>query len=96
MGRSDEPSVAVGLHGSSGPGFDPSQYYVYRDGQMHNALVVVSFALVDQRPGDGGFAVVPGEQASIIYIYIIDPLYLARYLDISILSISLSIRNSNS
>ena len=70
MGRSDEPSVAVGLHGSSGPGFDPSQYYVYRDGQMHNALVVVSFALVDQRPGDGGFAVVPGELASIIYICI--------------------------
>jgi hypothetical protein len=30
---------------------------------MHNALVVVSFALVDQRPGDGGFGVIPGESS---------------------------------
>ena len=46
------------LHGSSGPGFDPSQYYLWKDGQMHNSLVVVSFNLVDHAPGDGGFAVV--------------------------------------
>ena len=57
-------AVSVGLHGSSGPGFDPSQYYLWRDGKMHNSLVVVSFALCDQRPGDGGFVVVPGSHKS--------------------------------
>ena len=59
MDRDDsQESVGVGLHGSSGPGFDPSQYYLWKDGQMHNSLVVVSFNLVDHAPGDGGFAVV--------------------------------------
>ena len=46
----------LGLHGSSGPGFDPKQYYVWKDGQMHNGLVVVNWMLCDQGPGDGGFA----------------------------------------
>ena len=46
--------VGVGLHGDSGPGFSPSQYYIWKDSRMHNALCVVSFALCDQRPGDGG------------------------------------------
>lgn len=31
--RGDEMEVTVGLHGSSGPGFDPSQYYLWRDGK---------------------------------------------------------------
>eukprot|EP01043_Picozoa_sp_COSAG02_P043426 COSAG02_NODE_3781_length_6236_cov_12.839661_6_plen_147_part_00 len=46
----------LGLHGSSGPGFDPKQYYLWKDGQMHNGLVVVNWMLCDQGPGDGGFA----------------------------------------
>ena len=31
------------FHGSSGPGFDPNQYYIFRDGRMHNGLTVVTF-----------------------------------------------------
>ena len=38
----------LGLHGSSGPGFDPKQYYLWKNGQMHNGLVVVNWMLVDQ------------------------------------------------
>eukprot|EP01052_Picozoa_sp_SAG31_P023273 SAG31_NODE_1910_length_6945_cov_45.108384_3_plen_197_part_00 len=56
-----DTEVAIGLHGSSGPHFDPSQYYIWKNGQMHNALCVVSFALCDQNAGDGGFVCVPGE-----------------------------------
>ena len=63
-GSSEDMEVTVGLHGSSGPGFEPSQYYLWRDGKMHNSLVVISFALCDQRPGDGGFVVVPGSHKS--------------------------------
>ena len=33
------------MHGSSGPGFDPHQYYVVRDGQIHNGLTVVAWQL---------------------------------------------------
>ena len=52
--------AAGGLHGASGPGFDPNQYYVWKGGQMHNGLVVVAFQLVDTPSGAGGLAVVPG------------------------------------
>jgi hypothetical protein len=48
------------LHGSSGPGFNPASYYVWKDGQMHNGLIVCSFQLVDCPEGAGGLAVVPG------------------------------------
>ena len=48
------------LHGSSGPHFDPNQYYIFRDGRMHNGLTVVSIQLTDVNPGDGGFALIPG------------------------------------
>lgn len=48
------------FHGSSGPGFDPNQYYIFRNGRMHNGLTVVSLQLTDVRPGDGGFALIPG------------------------------------
>ena len=47
-------SPSGGLHGSSGPGFDPASYYVWKDGQMHNGLVVASFQLVDCPEGAGG------------------------------------------
>jgi ectoine hydroxylase-related dioxygenase (phytanoyl-CoA dioxygenase family) len=48
------------FHGSSGPGFDPNQYYLFRNNRMHNGLSVVAYQLTDAGPGDGGFAVVPG------------------------------------
>lgn len=48
------------LHGSSGPHFDPNQYYVYRDGQMHNGLTVVAWQLEDVEEGDGGLCLIPG------------------------------------
>lgn len=48
------------LHGSSGPGFDRHQYYVCKDGRMHNGLTVAAYQLADVNPGDGGLCVVPG------------------------------------
>ncbi|MAG36273.1 MAG: hypothetical protein CL878_08520, partial [Dehalococcoidia bacterium] len=48
------------LHGSSGSGFDPHQYYVYQNGRMHNGLTVVSWQLTDVNPGDGGLCLIPG------------------------------------
>lgn len=36
------------------------QYYLWKDGRMHNGLVVVNYMLTDQLPADGGFACVPG------------------------------------
>jgi ectoine hydroxylase-related dioxygenase (phytanoyl-CoA dioxygenase family) len=52
------------LHGSSGPGFDPTQYYIFRDGQMHNGLTVVAWQFADVGPGDGGLCVIPGSHKS--------------------------------
>lgn len=52
------------FHGSSGPGFDPNQYYIVRDGQMHSGLTVVAFQLMDVNPGDGGLIVIPGSHKS--------------------------------
>jgi hypothetical protein len=46
------------LHGSSGPGFDTNQYYLWKDGHMHNGLVVCAFQLSDVRAGDGGLGFV--------------------------------------
>jgi ectoine hydroxylase-related dioxygenase (phytanoyl-CoA dioxygenase family) len=48
------------LHGSSGPGFDPHQYYIFKDGRMHNGLTVVAWQLADVNPGDGGLCLIPG------------------------------------
>lgn len=47
------------LHGGNTPYF-PGLHYDWRDGQMHNGLIVVSYALGDVGPDDGGFACVPG------------------------------------
>jgi hypothetical protein len=52
-------SVGLGLHGGGHP-FDPSQYYLVRNGRIHCGLVAAQWALVDHRPGDGGFACIPG------------------------------------
>lgn len=51
------------LHNGGTP-FDPSQYYLVRDGHIYNGLLVVSFALTDVPPGSGGFCVIPGSHKS--------------------------------
>ena len=48
------------LHGSSGPGFDPHQYYIFKDGRMHNGLTVAAWQLADVDPSDGGLCLIPG------------------------------------
>lgn len=49
----------LGLHGGGAP-FDPGQFYVFKDGEMFNGLTVVSYALTDIGPDDGGFCCIPG------------------------------------
>lgn len=49
----------LGLHGPVPP-FDPSQFYVYRGGQMWNGMVAFSWALTDAAPGQGGFGCLSG------------------------------------
>ena len=47
------------LHGGGTP-FDPAQYYVVEQGRLHTGLVAALWSLTDSRPGDGGFACIPG------------------------------------
>ena len=35
--------------------------YVFRDGRMHNSMVVVQFTLTPVGPDDGGFCCIPGK-----------------------------------
>ncbi|HEY7070956.1 MAG TPA: phytanoyl-CoA dioxygenase family protein [Acidimicrobiales bacterium] len=51
------------LHNGGTP-HDPSQYYLVRDGRIFTGLVVVSLALSDCGPGDGGFCCIPGSHTS--------------------------------
>jgi hypothetical protein len=51
------------LHGGGTP-YDPAQYYVFRNGRMYNGLTVVSWALTDALPGQGGFCCIPGSHKS--------------------------------
>ena len=60
----DKGAEGLVFHGSSGPGFDPNQYYIYRHGRMHCGLTVATFQLTDVNPGDGGLIVVPGSHKS--------------------------------
>ena len=48
------------FHGSSGPGFDPHQYYIFKDGRMHCGLTVVAWQLADVNTGEGGLCLIPG------------------------------------
>lgn len=49
------------LHGGcSQSGFDRHQYYIFKDGKMHNGLTVAAYQLVDVNEHDGGFCLVPG------------------------------------
>ncbi len=52
-------SAGLGLHGGGTP-HDPAQYYRVEAGRMFNGLVAAQWALVDHRPGDGGFGCIPG------------------------------------
>jgi hypothetical protein len=49
----------LSLHGGATP-FDPAQFYVVNDGRISCGLVAVQWALVDHRPGEGGFCCIPG------------------------------------
>ncbi len=49
----------LGLHGGGTP-HDPAQFYTVRDGEMHNGLIAVQWALVDHDAGFGGFRCIPG------------------------------------
>ena len=51
------------LHGGAVP-YDPTEYFHFRDGTMHNGLVVVSWNLVDTGPRRGGFLCIPGSHKS--------------------------------
>lgn len=49
----------LSLHGGSTP-WDPAQYYLVRNGTIHNGLVAIAISLVDASAEDGGFACIPG------------------------------------
>ena len=49
----------LGLHGGAVP-WDPAQFYVHDRGRARLGLVTLSWALVDHRPGAGGFGCIPG------------------------------------
>ena len=51
------------LHGGATP-YEPGMFYHCYNGRMYNGLIVVTYALTDVGPGDGGFAVVPGSHKS--------------------------------
>ncbi|MBO7743628.1 phytanoyl-CoA dioxygenase family protein [Paenibacillus sp. MWE-103] len=53
----------LGLHGGGVP-YDPGQYYTFQDGKMYSGLTVVSYALTDIGPEDGGFCCIPGSHKS--------------------------------
>lgn len=61
--RSGKGPIGTTLHGGAAP-FDPTAYYRYDNGKMHNGLTVVAYNLHDVAPGDGGFAAVPGSHKS--------------------------------
>ncbi|MCU1500773.1 MAG: protein involved in biosynthesis of mitomycin antibiotics/polyketide fumonisin [Ilumatobacteraceae bacterium] len=52
-------SAGLGLHGGATP-HDPAQHYRVEGGRIFNGLVAVQWALVDHRPGEGGFGCIPG------------------------------------
>lgn len=56
-------NLGLNLHGGGTP-YIPSQYYVFRNGHMYNGLTVVSWALTDMLPGQGGFCCIPGSHKS--------------------------------
>ena len=61
--RSGTSPIGASLHGGGAP-FNPSQYYRFANGRMHNGLTVVAYNLADVGPEDGGFGCVPGSHKS--------------------------------
>jgi hypothetical protein len=55
----DRGNVGLDLHGGGLP-WDPAQYYAVDRHGMHTGLIAVQWALSAGRPGEGGFACVPG------------------------------------
>jgi ectoine hydroxylase-related dioxygenase (phytanoyl-CoA dioxygenase family) len=51
------------LHNGAVP-FDPTSYYLVRDGHIHNGMIVVSIALTDAPTDTGGFCCIPGSHKS--------------------------------
>ena len=60
------------LHG--GNSIENDHWYRYKDGVMRNGLSVVSYALSDTGPGDGGFICVPGSHKSNVEHLLPEPL----------------------
>ncbi|MGH3713108.1 MAG: phytanoyl-CoA dioxygenase family protein [Micromonosporaceae bacterium] len=56
-------TLSHALHNGATP-FDPTQMYLYREGRMHNSMVVVQYALTEVGPEDGGFCCIPGSHKS--------------------------------
>ena len=48
------------LHGTTNVYFNGSRFYAYSNSQIRCGLLVVQYALHDQKTGDGGLCVVPG------------------------------------
>jgi ectoine hydroxylase-related dioxygenase (phytanoyl-CoA dioxygenase family) len=63
MAKGAGGTVPHHLHNGGSP-FDPTQYYIARDGSMHNGMCVVSYALNDVPAGSGGFCAIPGSHKS--------------------------------
>ncbi len=61
--RAGKGPIGTRLHGGAVP-YDPTQYYRFQDGKMHNGLCVVAYNLRDVGPMDGGFGCVPGSHKS--------------------------------
>jgi hypothetical protein len=59
----DPGNVGLELHGG-GDVWDPAQYYVVDRSGIHTGLLAVQWAISNARPGDGGFACVPGSHKS--------------------------------
>ena len=55
----DPGNVGLDLHGG-GHVWDPAQYYTVDRSGIHTGLLAVQWAISGSRPGDGGFACVPG------------------------------------
>ena len=61
--RAGKGPIGTRLHGGAVP-FNPTHYFRYEGGQMHNGLSVVAYNLKDVGPYDGGFGCVPGSHKS--------------------------------
>ncbi len=59
----NDDAAPLHLHGGGEP-YKSNAYYVHKNGRMFNGLTVVSYALSDINPGEGGFCSIPGSHKS--------------------------------